>query len=43
MIVSPECPQCGSGKKTQAHCENSQCNWIRCLECRQTSVIVKET
>jgi len=42
MTESPECPHCGDEGRTQAHCENSQCNWIRCLNCKRTSVIIKE-
>jgi hypothetical protein len=43
MMTSPRCPSCGDESKTQTHCDNSQCTWIRCLNCKRTSVIVKET
>jgi hypothetical protein len=26
----------------EAHCENRQCNWLLCLNCRKLSVIKKE-
>ena len=38
------CRNCGQddGSKFIAHCENSQCNWLRCVKCNHMNVIRKE-
>lgn len=33
------CPHCESAM-TEKHCENPQCNWLRCKNCRAVSRIV---
>ena len=38
------CKNCGQDdeKKFLEHCENRQCNWLRCVKCNVMSVIRKE-
>ena len=37
--LNPDCPHCKS-TLTEAHCENKQCDWIRCVSCRMVTRIV---
>jgi hypothetical protein len=40
MITVVPCPHCGESK-TRQHCENPQCTWITCLNCRKVTAVKK--